>query len=163
MPPIFQHFWIVFILFGVFNTVVVARRLGNRNDKTPDEFQERRQILWWFGLLMIAPWIWMGCGIVFGEADDIFSYVQPRHYGFWVRGFFVIIAIVYLLASYWIFLGTGAATLARYPEVFNVEMFTKLGISGPSGVKITTAIALLAGSAAFIAMWTLNLVPLPTR
>lgn len=154
MTSIFQNFWIAFILFGVINTVVVARKLGNRNDKTSENLQERRQILWWFGLLMIGPWIWMGCGILFGEADDVFSYFQPRRFGFWVRGFYAMIAIVYLLAVYWIFLGTGAATLVRYPEVINVEIFTKLGISGTSGVKITAAIALLAGSIAFITMWT---------
>ena len=163
MHLLLQHFWIAFIVVGVINTLVVARKLRNRPEDHPEEAHERSRILMGFGLLMIAPWIWMGCGVLFGEADGVLSYFQPLHYGFWVRGFFVIIAIVYLLAVYWIFFGTGATTLARYPEVINVEAITRFGISGQHGIKIITAIALIAGSAAMIAMWTVDFLPPPSR
>jgi hypothetical protein len=90
----------------------------------------------------------MGVGILIGGVPSVFDFFYPRSGNPYVLAFHATAILLWALMIFWVYLGTGAEFLVKYPGVMNVE------IKSPLVFKLLVALMLLGGMAAEISMWT---------
>ena len=149
-----KYFWAVAILFSCINAIVIGRGIKNI------EIKERTQITIAAAFWLSVPWIVMGIGATIGGVPSFWHFLKPRDGNPFVIAWWAAVAAVYLIGAYWIYIGNGAAKLARYEILILRILGKRTAIKSEAGVKVIFLLMLILGIAIGAIIWFVN-PPLP--
>jgi hypothetical protein len=146
-----RYFWavciaITFINFGI-----------NRGQppRLPENDLLRRRIL----LAMIAPWLVMGAGIIFGGVPGMWNYFRPQDLNPYVWSWYLSVLLLSVAFAYWVLIGSGASKVAEL-RLIRAHFFGKEVLVSERWIKVYAAIAPLFVILWLWLAWNLNM-PLP--
>jgi hypothetical protein len=130
MLILFKYFWALAIALGCFSAVWMSFHMKQASAK------ERLKMMLGSAFWMNVPWIVMGIGSTIGGVPTFFHFLRPKDGNPFVLAWWASVVAVYVIASYWIFIGQGAAKLAKY-EVIRYGFIGKTStIRSEKGVKL---------------------------
>jgi hypothetical protein len=104
-----------------------------------------------------VTWIVMGIGLTIGKVPTFFHYFRPRDGNPYVLAWWASIAAVFIIGSYWIYIGQGAAKLAASGVIrYRFIKETKI-ISSETGVKLYFLLLLVPLLIAGIIIWSVDI------
>ncbi|NOX99380.1 MAG: hypothetical protein GXP30_06580 [Verrucomicrobia bacterium] len=151
-----KYFWALGIIIGAINASMIYVKLRSRDDSKSGLTIESKNILLWYSILMIAPWLLMGAGIKFGDAKSVWDYFRPRDGDFWVWAWFGVAFFLQFGGLYWLWLGNGGETLVKYREIFNVDF------SNPRILKYLFSFPIFIGITVGLFMCLVG-IPIPSK
>jgi uncharacterized membrane protein len=102
----------------------------------------------------------MGIGFIIGRVPSIWNYLRPRDGNPFVLVWWASVFALYIIGSYWIFFGQGAAKLAKAGVIQYRSAGKTMTVSSEKGIKLIFLLN-LAGASIFTAVvWFVN-IPLP--
>ena len=113
-PPEFRHLWLVFLVFGVINLVILRRQFQRRSAERPDLAEGYRRYFLGWAVYLLVPCLVMGIGIEIGGVPDPVSFLRLGDRNPYITAFWVENTITLALACYWIFLRRGAEFLLEH-------------------------------------------------
>lgn len=125
-PLIFRNFWLIAIIAGIINSVIIRFKILSKVRKNPELQQEGNRLSQGYFLATTCPWLILGLLQNSGNFSDI-SYIYSNDYNnryTILSRVFIIFCI--LLYTYWIVLRNGAETLIKFEcvrETSNAKFF----------------------------------------
>lgn len=148
-----EYFWIIAIAVTCLNAFMIGYFM--KKATAHDRIKVALGAAFWLNV----PWIVMGFGSTIGGVPSIWHYFKPRDGNPFVLAWWAAILAVYVISSYWIFIGNGAAKLAWIGQMYDDSV--KSAIRSELGVKIVFLLMLTGGIIAGVAMW-FEVIPLPS-
>jgi hypothetical protein len=124
-----RYFWLVILGGAVYNYVVSARAIAERNPQDADICAAAISFRRWFAVGSIIPWVVMGVGILFGGVPNIWYYFRPQDRNPYVLAWFASLFIGALWFAYWVFILGGAE------KAVALRLIELTGFRGP--IKLT--------------------------
>lgn len=120
MNGLMRHAWIVLVLANSANGWLWWNRVQGRMRSHPELEPGYRSLYRGFLFWTNLPWVVMGLGIISGQVNGMFEYLQPSAGNPMVLVWWGLFIALLALGTHWIFAGGGAETLERHPGVFMV-------------------------------------------
>jgi hypothetical protein len=108
MLILFKYFWAVVIAIDCIGAVMTSFYMKQAPAK------ERLKMMLGWAFWTNVPWIVMGIGSTIGGVPTFFHFFRPKDGNPFVLAWWASVAAVFIIGSYWIFIGQGAAKLAEY-------------------------------------------------
>ncbi|MGO9804182.1 MAG: hypothetical protein ACLPTM_02815 [Steroidobacteraceae bacterium] len=101
-----RYFWVVCIAVTLFNfwRGRSGKSAGAATPVLAEDDSTRGRIL----AAMIAPWVVMGFGIIFGGVPGVWNYFRPQDLNPYVWAWYLCIFLISCAFAYWVFLADGA-------------------------------------------------------
>jgi hypothetical protein len=154
MGFIFQHTWILFIVVMCINGIILWMRAQSYIAQAPalkaGYVSLIKGWLFWGNL----PWVVMGIGDLTGMTNGTQDYFHPRSLNPMVLAFDLVVVLIWVLGSNWIYFRGGADFLVKHPGfvVFNAPGVRK-DISSPRIIQLIWTLCLAGGVISMIMMW----------
>jgi hypothetical protein len=114
MTILFRHFWVAFIAVTLVNFAIAWRgEVARRVVEDPALAPGYRRLFRNAAVFANLPWLGMGAGIVFGDAELVHDYLAPSKGKLAVQVWWLALAVYAAVGLIWLFRG-GAETLSRY-------------------------------------------------
>lgn len=133
-----RYFWLIAIAVSIANGLIWWRRAQPVMAKHPERAAGYRRLITGWIVFGCIPWIVMGIGVMFGGVPDIFHFFNPRN-GPFVVAWYVSLAGIWLLLTWWVFFRGGAEKLAAHPGLFRGSDLS------PGAVKALCVLSLVIG------------------
>jgi hypothetical protein len=127
---LFKYFWALLIALGCFSAVWMSFQMKEATVK------ERLKMMLGSAFWQNVPWIVMGIGSTIGGVPTFFHFFRPKDGNPFVLAWWASVAAVFIIGSYWIFIGQGAAKLAKYEVIKYGFIWKTSTISSEKGVKL---------------------------
>jgi hypothetical protein len=151
---ILKYIWAIAIAGGCVGAVIMG--LSTKETTT----KERLKMILGAAFWLNVTWIIMGIGFIIGGVPSIWNYLRPRDGNPFVLVWWTSVLALYIIGSYWIFLGQGAAKLAKAGVIQYRSAGKTMTVSSEKGIKLIFLLN-LAGVIIFAAVvWFVN-IPLP--
>ena len=108
MLILFKYFWALLIAVGCYSAVWMSFHMKDATVK------ERLKMMLGSAFWQNVPWIVMGIGSTIGGVPTFFHFFRPKDGNPFVLAWWASVAAVFIIGSYWIFIGHGAAKLAKH-------------------------------------------------
>jgi hypothetical protein len=150
----FKYFWALAIVITCINAVIMGFYMKQGSAK------ERLKMMLGSAFWLNVPWIVMGIGSTIGKVPTFFHFFRPRDGNPFVLAWWASVAVVYLIGSYWIFIGRGAEKLANSGVIRYRSMGKTSTVSSEKGAKLVFLLLLTPALIAGIIMWSVD-IPIP--
>lgn len=117
---VLRHFWLAFVATTVVNGFAWRRRVQSRIDADPELEPGYRRLFLGYMIWFNLPWVLMGIGILSGQVEWIFDYLNPRGGNTIVLAWWGSMVGILCLGSVWMYALGGAEMLERHPGVYMV-------------------------------------------
>jgi hypothetical protein len=151
---ILKYIWGIAIAGGCVGAFIMGLRMKETTTKA------RLKMMLGAAFWLNVTWIVMGIGFTIGGVPSIWNYLRPRDGNTFVLVWWASVLALYIIGSYWIFLGQGAAKLAKSGVIRYRSAGKTTTVSSEKGIKLIFLLN-LAGAIIFAAVvWFVN-IPLP--
>lgn len=131
MQIIFKYFWLIAVLVGVVNHVIIRSRVQKLVENQPDLEQDAPTVLNGYLLFMTVPFLLVGMvQLIGGFESPMFLYDRNLGNPFALIADGIILFCLGVLA-YWVYLRDGAQTLIRFQLLENVSSVTQVKFFSP--------------------------------
>lgn len=149
----FNFFWIIFIAVTCLNALYLKKKSQSIIAENPKLAEGYDKLIKGFLIFGNIPWIIMGLGILTGQVESVFDYLNLRSLNFFVILFISTLIILWILLLRWIFFKNGANFLEEHPG-----LMTRMNLSGNKNltatqIKIFIPLMILGGVVALVLMW----------
>ncbi|MGA2093669.1 MAG: hypothetical protein ABSH16_09720 [Sedimentisphaerales bacterium] len=151
---ILKYIWVI----AIAGSSVCAVTIGLRMKETTTK--ERIKMMLGTAFWLSVTWLIMGIGFIIGGVPSIWNYLRPRDGNSYVLVWWASVLVLYIIGSYWIFVGQGAAKLAKSGAIQYRSAGKTMTVSSEKSIKLIFLLD-LAGAIIFTAVvWFVN-IPLP--
>ena len=112
---VFKHFWLAFVVVTIINARYWWAGVQGRIRAQPELEAGYRRLYRGYLFWGNVPWLLMGAGILSGQVQWMFDFLQPRSGNPYVLAWWWAMAALLALGTVWMLWGGGAETLARHP------------------------------------------------
>jgi hypothetical protein len=147
MLILFKYFWALLIAVNCFSAVWMSFYMKEASVK------ERLKMMLGSAFWQNVPWIVMGIGSTIGGVPTFFHFFRPKDGNPFVLAWWASVAAVFIIGSYWIFIGQGAAKLAKH-GVITIRFIRKPPtVLGETGIKLYFLLFLITVLIIGITVW----------
>ena len=146
MEIVTRYFWALAIPASLLNFLILSIRARPFLANAPDLEATFRGVMRWFIILMNAPFLVMGWGILFGGVPNAFYYLRPQDLNLYVLAFYFSVFVSCAVLLHWVWLRDGATFLSRLHRVFRVPkspFLTKLFVFLLVGLGFLAIVAMV--------------------
>lgn len=142
---IFQHFWLVMIVFACINVVHLRLRVNKDIASFPDKKNGYDTFFLLWLIYTIIPIIILMLGDISGSVHFLFEYLNPRSKNPFVMALYIFIISSWILIGWAIYFNGGAEFIEKHPAIMRKGRFSNKKNLSAKQIKLRFPLLLLFG------------------
>ncbi|HEX4912159.1 MAG TPA: hypothetical protein VFV64_15475 [Permianibacter sp.] len=136
-----QYFWIFCLFFCFVSYVLARRRLLKHSSLNGLNVEHGLQIIKWFWLANMLPWMVMGLGLLSGSGLSVWDYFRPQDGNPLVVGWFASLFLLTVVFAIWVLFMGGAKDIYQYQLFTSPRVFSRETPVSENMIKLIAAVA----------------------